>query len=870
VSAFVAGLACTFVNFGTSFWDPPPESTFQVDDQINDVPVEAECPPIAVEDHLPAAAAMLAAKPAVPPMASPERLALADTATPIAAAIVAQAVPASVRKDVAEPQPPVPQPTVTAAPLLPPPQPQPAGPVHEDDAISPPLPPDSPALRALVTRIQPVETLPPPPPRREAIAEPPTAPAPLPEASWSDPDSVNWTESPRATPKEAAAPRPGGKLMSRLADRRTEPAGPVAGRIIDRVRDRLAQRTDDDPAPEVTEPIHADVASDATSWPDAGSLRTQLDRLANDSNAAASTWASQTLASLAAVAATGGPEDIACESALLGLGDAVTAGMTAADGIDSISTASLVRRGALAVARRVSVWRAATTLCEGIAATEANDTEASAVASDATDRVARLLDSLELFESSWATSDAGRVREALDAVTALSYPAVQGLDRAVHDHYLSPNVRISFSERFVESLLPETSVTTSPLHDYVLGKKVRGTKTVEQSTGVRFSPHPSEIRLDLLVTGEVTSRTVTDAGAVAIHSRGVSTFTVAKPIQVSAGGLTLGAARGTASNRSQLAGIETDFDGVPLMGSLVRNIARSQHDEHLEQANREVISKIVGRACREVDQQTEPTLNAAVAKIHDRFWAPLEHLGLAPTAVALETTEAAATARLRLAADTQLAAHTPRPRAPEGSLFSMQVHESTLNNACDRFGLAGQKMTLEELNHTICTKVGLPPSVPDDLPEGVEVTFSHSDPMQVACRDGLVHVRIALDALESGRRSNWYDIVAHVAYRPSISGMQVVLEREGPVQLSGPGHKGRMEFGLRTIFGKIFPKERPVPLVPQKVIANQRLAGVRAVQAVSADGWFAMALAPSSHTAATKTSPTAALPKPASTKKITR
>jgi hypothetical protein len=103
---------------------------------------------------------------------------------------------------------------------------------------------------------------------------------------------------------------------------------------------------------------------------------------------------------------------------------------------------------------------------------------------------------------------------------------------------------------------------------------------------------------------------------------------------------------------------------------------------------------------------------------------------------------------------------------------------------------------------------------------------------------------VALAALESGRRSNWYDIVAHVAYKPTATGMRVALEREGPVQLSGPGQKGRMEFGLRTIFGKMFPKERPVQLVPETLVANRRFAGVQAVQAVTADGWLAIALAP--------------------------
>jgi hypothetical protein len=124
----------------------------------------------------------------------------------------------------------------------------------------------------------------------------------------------------------------------------------------------------------------------------------------------------------------------------------------------------------------------------------------------------------------------------------------------------------------------------------------------------------------------------------------------------------------------------------------------------------------------------------------------------------------------------------------------------------------------------------------------VAVTFAHAAPLRVECRDGLVHVRVALDAIESGRR-NWYDLVAQVAYKPVAAGPQVLLEREGPVRIGGPDHEGRMEIALRTIFGKIFAKERPIAILPEKVTANPRLASVRAVQAVATDGWLGIALA---------------------------
>lgn len=893
-AAFVSGLSFALAVTGPAAWEPPPESIFQIDDAgdgdrnnavtvaIEDVPVEAERPPIAVEENLPAAAVLLASKPTPPPPTPlPERLALADAPAPIGHAIIAQALPTSVRDDVRVEQPATPQPMATADPLLP----TPAFP-HEigDEAV---VPAESPSLRALVTRLQ-AEQLPAPAAAADAslpierLWESPAA-APLPGEAWTDPDGVNWTESPAPGQPPEPAPR-GGRLLGRIADRRAEfradtgsdadasAAPPGAGRLLDRVRDRIAQRASPDrPA---AGGAAAPPTNDGTQWPTPEALIGQLRQLAvSGDTSPAATWAADTLGSLATATDTSGPGDTSGEAPLIVLGDRVPEGMKIADDTPDAPLASQIRRAALALSRRVAVWRAATSCCAetgaappAIAGAEVGPGLAAACT---TIEVARLLDGLERYEVSRDPADAAQVRESLRAVVATTLPAARALDRAVHDHYLSPNVRIAINDAFVEKMLPESTVTTGPLQDYVLGRKVRGTKTVEQSTAIRFTPHPTEIRLELLVMGEVASRTVTNAGSVAIHSRGLSTFTVFKPLEVSPRGLSFGAARGSASNQSQLAGIETSFDSVPLMGSIVRGFVRNQHDESLDQATREVNVKIVSRACHEVDQQTEPQFTKLAEQIRERFWAPMERLGLDPTAVALETSSSGATARLRLAAAMQLAAHTPRPRAPEDSLFSMQVHESSVNNACGQFGLAGRKLSLEELTRLICSQLGLPPQVPDDLPAGVDVTFAAAEPVRIECRDGLVQVRVSLDALESGRRNNWYDIVAQVAYRPVADGLQVRLEREGPVQLSGPGHKGRMEFGLRTIFGKMFPKERPVKLVPVKMLANPRLAGVQAVQAVSADGWLAIALATTTQAGGGRTSATATRP-PEATQRLLR
>jgi hypothetical protein len=718
------------------------------------------------------------------------------------------------------------------------------------------------------------EPLPPPGPPSASAAVPAPA-APLPGPAWIDPDSINWID----VPAEAAIARPAAaqpRLIDRLADRRTESRLP--GGVADRLRGRL--RGEGRLARALAPPADVSQADGqiaiSDGWPIPDSLLDQLESLADGGNRGIAAWAERTLVALDAALQTAGPADPAAAGPLLSLGESVATGMMAADAAGSPGLASQTRRAALAVARRVAVWRAASAWCvaEGIGPGAAPDGDIAMMlgAGPIDSEIIRLLAFIERYESSGGPVDASTVKTAVVRVAGSPAPAAAELARAVSDHYLAPNVRIAVHRAFVERMLPESTVTSGGFQDFILGRPVRGRQTVEQSSAVRFVPHAGEIRMELVINGQVAARSITESGPVTVHSTSQASFSVAKPVHLTSAGLALGQARGTARTRAQLADIETSFDAVPIMGSLVRTIARNQHDDARVEASREASGKIVGRACREVDQQAGPQLEEMAERIRERVWQPLVSLGLDPTPVALETTEDVASLRLRLAADTQLAAHTPRPRAPGDAMLSMQLHETVANNTLSRFGLAGRRLELPALARLVCEKAGLEGSVPDDLPDGVAVTFAAGEPLRVECRDGLVHVRVALDAIESGRR-NWYDLVAQVAYKPVAVGPQIYLEREGPVQIGGPGHEGRMEIALRVIFGKIFAKERLIAILPAKVTENPKLAAMRAVQAVATDGWLAIALAepPATMTGQpARPSPTAAAPVPADRRPLRR
>jgi hypothetical protein len=901
-SSFVAGLLLAAAIFAPRAWEPVPGPSFVLKD-----PVSTASPAVAgmeaVHAELSARAqatgtlrslerpSMPVSMSTVPVALPPERLASTDTSSPAAATAIAGTLP----------QPPIP-----SLPPVPTPAPEktegPAGAVVSQ-TVQPTEPPDS--LKAFMNRMQaaqpavaqeappqtpaPVTATPPSAaptdlhspaqplaqapalipeqPRDQAVdshraaALPPRSiplpalpgglgAAPLPGEPWTDPDGVNWSD---VVASPSLPSTTGDRRRTWLGDRRNDARGSApapTGRLFDRLRGgdrRLAQ------VPDHNGDGHTAADSsppDISQWPRAVKLEQQLDHLATISaeTAPVCLWTNQTRAALQNVHDTRGPRDAAADSSLIALGEAVIAGMSLADTTIDVSLATHTRRTALAVARRVAVWRSTAAF---FAALDRNPHEvsvndaAAAMTRQATGRtvaeIARLLDGIERFELATSSADAMAVKTSLGSICGFYPTAARAVARAVEDHYLAPNVRIAVHQRFLETLLPGATVDTAPFHDTVMGREVRGTRTVERTTILRLVPDDDEICFNLEVHGDIASRAITDAGPVSVTARSASAFTVRKPITISPQGLLFGNATGMASNRSQVDTIQTSFDAVPVMGSLVRNMARNQQAEAMPEANREVIDKIISRACREVDTQAEPQLAQMADRIRDQMWMPLVKLGLDPKPVAMQTTPSVATMRLRLAGDAQLAAHTPRPRVTADAMLSLQVHESSANNALDRLGLAGKRLTLEELIQHICSQIGVEPQIPEELPEGVAVAFAEKQPIRVECRDGLVHVHVALDAIESGRR-DWYDLVVHVAYKPVCSGQQVFLEREGPVHLGGKGREGRMELALRTIFGKIFPKERLIPLLPEQIANNPKLADVQAAQAVSSDGWFALTL----------------------------
>lgn len=455
----------------------------------------------------------------------------------------------------------------------------------------------------------------------------------------------------------------------------------------------------------------------------------------------------------------------------------------------------------------------------------------------------RLLRRVETYETTGLPSDASLLAQELQSLACSPGEAERELAACTNRHYRNANLRIAVSNVLLNRWLPSQSPIEAEVRDVIAGAGVEGYSRTTTRLAVRLFPDARRLRLGLEAKGVVDSDTASSSGPVRIFNQGKTHYLARKIVALDRKGLRVWPAQADANSNSELVGLESDFDNVPLVRSLVHRIARSQHSEKQGQALSEVEQKVADAARRRMDNQADRQLALAQKRVREKILAPLERIGLSPTPLDMHTTAQRAVMRLRLAQDDQLGAHTPRPRAPSDSLISVQVHQSALNNALEQCGLDGRTFTLPELLQTVGDRLGKSLTLQnDDVPDDIQLTFAPTDAVRVQCEEGRVRLTVSLAELET-RRQRYRDFKIHVFYRPEADGLVTQLVRDEGLQLEG-SLGTRAQIALRGIFCTIFSQNRPVPVIAGQIASDPRLAGLEVTQLAITDGWFGLAIGP--------------------------
>ena len=459
--------------------------------------------------------------------------------------------------------------------------------------------------------------------------------------------------------------------------------------------------------------------------------------------------------------------------------------------------------------------------------------------------LAEILAAVEDYEQQEEAAAAIRLADHYDRLRWSSDPHVAGLSAAINTYYRNANVRVAISGELVNRLLPGVQATSEPVVDTIQGARVHGVS--ETSTKVRLVLLPTRGRweIGLEAVGDVESSTTSSAGPARFHQWGLSNFRARKRLTVDRRGIRLFQAEAEANSDAQLNDFETEFDGIPLLGSLVRVFARNQYEQKLPAAQQEVEGKISYRASAELDQKVADKLAKAKQDFQQQLVQPLQKLNLEPTAVDMETTAERLIARYRLAGRDQLSAYTPRPQAPGDSLLSVQIHESALNNVLAHLKLEGRRVDLitlfTEMNKRFA---GQPTDVPEDIPDDVFITFADHDPVRIDCEEGRVRLTIRLAAIERADGDGWENLTVVARYKPDSDQLDANLVRDGIIELPGRHLRTGDRAALSAIFGKVLSRNRKLNLINERISKSPQLGDQQVTQFVIHDGWIGVALGP--------------------------
>lgn len=458
--------------------------------------------------------------------------------------------------------------------------------------------------------------------------------------------------------------------------------------------------------------------------------------------------------------------------------------------------------------------------------------------------LARVLQAIEDYERQDLTAEASALTNWYQQLRWSPDPRIAELGDTVNTYYRNANVRVAISAELVNRMLPKEARQLEYVQDYIQGAFVEGNS--EASTRLRLVLLPDRLRwrMGLEAKGEVASDTSSSKGPATFYQNGVSHYRVRKMLLVDRRGVRMFNAEAEAQANNNLLDYETSYDGIPLLGSIARAIARSQYDSAQGAARVEVEGKIQGRATSRIDQAVAEQLQKGKENFQVKLLEPMRKLQLEPTAVDMETTQDRLIARYRLAGHEQLSAHTPRPQAPGDSLLSVQVHETAFNNILNQLNLAGRRIELRELYKevtSIFTKDAPPP--PDDLPEDVFVTFMRQDPVRIDCDEGRMRLTIRIESLEHDK-SKWQNFTVRGYYAPYSDQLDANLARDGVIELIGEKLRFGDQIALRGIFSRVLSRNRKLSLVNKQLAMAPELQDQQVTQLVIHDGWMGVALGP--------------------------
>lgn len=454
-----------------------------------------------------------------------------------------------------------------------------------------------------------------------------------------------------------------------------------------------------------------------------------------------------------------------------------------------------------------------------------------------------LLHQIERAESNAIDLVTAEIAQSMQALGHANHPQANALAKNLDTHYRNANVRFSISEELINGLMPNLPTREVPVRTTLLGSRVTGISRVSSDLQMRINPSPSSWELTLETIGNVATRSVGRNGPAAINTSSMNPYSAVTRISIQPTDIQLGNASVNVGGRSRLHGINTTYDSWPLLGSLVHSFAENQYFEKASLADRIGRNRIRNQLGQEIDRSVNEKVELASDQFSKTILGPLTTLQLEPKVIDMSSTSSRLIARYRMAGDWQLAAMTPRPRALSDNLFSVQLHQSAINNTLEQLIPQDEALPIDQVLRQCYDLLGAHDRpIPDDLPEDTLIQFAKHRPITIEIENGKVWITMRIIRLQRDNHVRLRNFIVRAAYVPQINGLSAELVRDAYLSISGPGMSMRQRLPVRAIFNKVLSPSRPLPLTSPEMLAERLPEQSGITQFELRDGWIGIAI----------------------------
>ena len=399
------------------------------------------------------------------------------------------------------------------------------------------------------------------------------------------------------------------------------------------------------------------------------------------------------------------------------------------------------------------------------------------------EQLTTLVQTIDAHESSPTSDSARKIRDARAALTQAAGPITKPIDTLIRKHFLNYNFRLVADESFLSKLVATQDINTGPVTDYFMGARIYGNQSTTTNANLQFVPSEDSARFNLTVNGVSNSRTNAYTSQATISSVGQHQFNASKPIIFDGDRFTLGPAEIAVNPNIRHIGAATKYDRIffGLFKGMIQRRAMSEANSRLPagraHAAERVRENVLPEFNSEVDQQFGE-LNADLAGFESRMLKK----GVSPRAERVRTTSDRFLLDAAIREESEISGSPPNIGSTRGVGFTAQIHESLLNNAADRWGFAGRKMTddqvRQELEKWFEELLGRDIESKKDATktESTTLIFSETDPIRFEANNGALVLILRAGIVQEDGEEIPPQIV-EVPLNLSVQGNQILIER---------------------------------------------------------------------------------------------